>query len=122
MYFYLQPKLTYQEKIVSENKALAIKSQKEASVSALLLASASAEIKALHDAPPKIEYRTVTQTQYVPQYVQSPNNDEGLQTQIRQQQEKIDSLVNYQQHPDSTHCIMSGGVPQSDGSCMNFSK
>lgn len=57
---------------------------------------------------PIVEYRTQTQ------YVTDPN----MENQITQQQQKINSLKDYQQHPDSTHCIMSGGVPMSDGSCL----
>lgn len=69
-YLYFQPKLIYQGKTAEEwsnvagkEHALAVQSQKEASTSSLLLASASAQIKTLLAIPPKIEYRT--------QYVQA---------------------------------------------------
>lgn len=74
---------------------------------------------------PQIEY----QNRYVPEYEYVSQDNTNYQNQLNQQQnqlnqqtEKINSLEQYQQNPDSTHCIMSGGVPQSDGSCMNSSK
>ena len=74
MYLFFQPKLILQEKtardfanVANKNQTIANQNKKEADTYKGKLASASAEIKTLLNAPPKIEYRTVTQTQYVKQ-------------------------------------------------------